>query len=396
MLKKAARAHPCRANCYQKQSGNAALLGLGWCVMAVLALVMLWLLAPLLVGIVVGLGVTVLLCQSIRIGRALQWRRALRAESLESAEEEARTPNWVPFAAMLFTLVGGATGWLTLFWLPEGLHPEQVLPLGTALLCALGVFVLVWLVGQLSTGWSHLRQGEAWNAAPMPSDWWVWALLLALPTGVLTGLVAPDQASQKAWGEQWRGYYSVPIRIALAPVENSESRQQRDDALLQLVGPLLEQGSRRVEARLRTRNGTTVMTAAVPARYRWADDALEIRLAGELAPQVLAQHVEAVRGATRGEAGMWVLLGMAQCQPAPSAMAALSMAHRRAQWQRTQVCARERGAEMQRLAAVLQGQISAVEVLPGVRFRPWPLRHGWRAVELPSGKALEAAPLLAR
>ncbi|MNV88331.1 hypothetical protein D3C71_1825270 [compost metagenome] len=72
------------------------------------------------------------------------------------------------------------------------------------------------------------------------------------------------------------------------------------------------------------------------------------------------------------------------------------MAHRRAQWQRTQACARERGAEIQRLAAALQGQISAVQVLPGVRFRPWPLRQGWRAVDLPSGEALEAVPLLAR
>ncbi|WP_429013466.1 hypothetical protein [Comamonas sp. 4034] len=185
MLKNAARAHRCRAKCYQKQSGNAALLGLGWCVMAVLALVMLWLLAPLLIGIVVGLGVTVLLCQSIRIGRALQAKSLVSAEA---AEKAARMPRWVPFAAMLFTLIGGATGWLTLFWLPEGLHPEQVLPLGTALLCALVVFVLVWLVGQLSTGWGHLRQGEAWNAAPMSSDWWVWALLWALPTGGWWGL----------------------------------------------------------------------------------------------------------------------------------------------------------------------------------------------------------------
>ena len=393
MLKNAARAHPCRAKCYQKQSGNAALLGLGWCVMAVLALVMLWLLAPLLIGIVVGLGVTVLLCQSIRIGRVLQAKSLAGAEA---AEEAARMPRWVPFAAMLFTLIGGATGWLTLFWLPEGLHPEQVLPLGTALLCALVVFVLVWLVGQLSTGWGLLRQGEAWNAAPMSSDWWVWALLWALPTGVVVGLAAPNQASQKAWGEQWRGYYSVPIRIALAPVGNSESRLQRDAALLQLVGPLLEQGSRRVEARLRTRNGTTVMTAAIPARYRWADDALEIRLAGELEPQALALHMQAMQGAAHGDARAWMLLGLAQCQPAPSALAALSMAHRRAQWQRTQACARERSAEIQRLAAALQGQISAVEVLPGVRFRPWPLRQGWRAVDLPSGEALEAVPLLAR
>ena len=402
MLKTAEGTRPFCARCYQKQRGNAALLGLGWCVMAVLALVMLWLLAPLLIGIVVGLGVTVLLCQSIRISRVLQRRRALRvpplgsAEAIEASGEAARTPRWVPFAAMLFTLIGGVTGWLTLFWLPEGLHPAQVLPLGTALLCALVVFVLVWLVGQLSTGWSHLRQGQAWNAASMPSDWWVWALLWALPTGVVTGLAAPNQASQKAWGEQWRGYYSVPIRIALAPAGNNASRQQRDAALLQLVGPLLEQGSRRVEARLRTRNGTTVMTAAIPARYRWADDALEIRLAGELEPQALALHMQAMQGAARGDAGAWMLLGMAQCQPAPSAMAALSMAHRRAQWQRTQACARERGAEIQRLAAVLQGQISAVQVLPGVRFRPWPLRHGWQAVDLPSGEALETAPLLAR
>ena len=168
MLKNAARAHPCRAKCYQKQSGNAALLGLGWCVMAVLALVMLWLLAPLLIGIVVGLGVTVLLCQSIRISRVLQRRRALRvpppgsAEATEASGEAARTPRWVPFAAMLFTLIGGVTGWLTLFWLPEGLHPAQVLPLGTALLCALVVFVLV---GYVLHGLAHWRRSRT---LPLP------------------------------------------------------------------------------------------------------------------------------------------------------------------------------------------------------------------------------------
>lgn len=380
----------------KQQRGHVALLLLGGLVLLALGVLLFWLWLPLLIAVAAGGLVFVLLSQVGRIGWMLEGRRALRDPGLLMEDGRLRTPVWLPFYAMLAALVATACGWMVLFLLPDSLHPAEMLQMGTGLAGAIVVLVAVWLLGQLSTGWSLLRQGEAWNARRMSPEWWVWATIAFVPAMLAIGLLAPDRAGLQAWGLQWRGYDSQPLRIQLAPASNPEQARLRDAALLELVQPLLVQGSRRIRASMRSRHGTSHWTAALPARYRLQGDVLDIQLAGRLDPEGLQRYAQQLQQLGAGDHSALRWLVAAQCLPAPSAMAALSAAARRAQWAQIQACAQQRSQALQALGAQLQGQILQVELLPPAHYRPWPQRGGWQAVALPSGpEALNELPLLA-
>ncbi len=381
----------------KRQRGHAALLVLGGVLMAALGVLLLWLWLPLLIAVAAGGLVFVLLSQVGRIGWLVEGRRALRDPGLLMEDGRLRTPVWLPFYAMLAALLATACGWMVLFLLPDSLHPAEMLQMGTGLAGAIVVLVAVWLLGQLSTGWSLLRQGEAWNARRMSPEWWIWAAIAFVPAALAMGLMAPDRAGLQAWGLQWRGYDSQPIRIQLAPARNAEQARLRDAALLELVQPLLVQGSRRIRASMRSRHGTSHWSAALPARYRLQGDVLDIQLAGRLEPEGLQRYAQQLQQLGAGDHRALRWLVAAQCLPAPHAMAALSAAERRAQWAQVQACAQQRSQALQALGAQLQGQILQVELLPPAHYRPWPQRGGWQAVALPSGQeALDALPLLAQ
>ncbi|WP_312836108.1 hypothetical protein [Comamonas sp.] len=380
----------------RQQRGHVALLVLGGVVMVALGVLLFWLWLPLLIAVAAGGLVFVLLSQVGRIGWMLEGRRALRDPALRMEDGRLRTPVWLPFYAMLAALVATACGWMVLFLLPDSLHPAEMVQMGTGLAGAIVVLVAVWLLGQLSTGWSLLRQGQAWNARRMSPEWWVWAAIAFVPAMLAMGLLAPDRAGLQAWGLQWRGYDSQPLRIQLAPASHPEQARLRDAALLELVQPLLVQGSRRIRASMRSRHGSSHWTAALPARYRLQGDVLDIQLAGRLDPEGLQRYAQQLQQLGAGDHAALRWLAAAQCLPAPSAMAALSAAARRAQWAQMQACAQQRSQALQALGAQLQGQILQVELLPLAHYRPWPRRGGWQAVALPTGdEALNDLPMLA-
>lgn len=380
----------------RQQRGHVALLVLGGVVMAALGVLLFWLWLPLLIAVAAGGLVFVLLSQVGRIGWMLEGRRALRDPALRMEDGRLRTPVWLPFYAMLAALVATACGWMVLFLLPDSLHPAEMVQMGTGLAGAIVVLVAVWLLGQLSTGWSLLRQGQAWNARRMSPEWWVWAAIAFVPAMLAMGLLAPDRAGLQAWGLQWRGYDSQPLRIQLAPASHPEQARLRDAALLELVQPLLVQGSRRIRASMRSRHGSSHWTAALPARYRLQGDVLDIQLAGRLDPEGLQRYAQQLQQLGAGDHAALRWLAAAQCLPAPSAMAALSAAARRAQGAQMQACAQQRSQALQALGAQLQGQILQVELLPLAHYRPWPRRGGWQAVALPTGdEALNDLPMLA-
>ncbi len=380
----------------RQQRGHVALLVLGGVVMVALGVLLFWLWLPLLIAVAAGGLVFVLLSQVGRIGWMLEGRRALRDPALRMEDGRLRTPVWLPFYAMLAALVATACGWMVLFLLPDSLHPAEMVQMGTGLAGAIVVLVAVWLLGQLSTGWSLLRQGQAWNARRMSPEWWVWAAIAFVPAMVAMGLLAPDRAGLQAWGLQWRGYDSQPLRIQLAPASHPEQARLRDAALLELVQPLLVQGSRRIRASMRSRHGSSHWTAALPARYRLQGDVLDIQLAGRLDPEGLQRYAQQLQQLGAGDHAALRWLAAAQCLPAPSAMAALSAAARRAQGAQMQACAQQRSQALQALGAQLQGQILQVELLPLAHYRPWPRRGGWQALALPTGdEALNDLPMLA-
>jgi len=379
----------------RQQRGHVALLVLGGVVMVALGVLLFWLWLPLLIAVAAGGLVFVLLSQVGRIGWMLEGRRALRDPALRMEDGRLRTPVWLPFYAMLAALVATACGWMVLFLLPDSLHPAEMVQMGTGLAGAIVVLVAVWLLGQLSTGWSLLRQGQAWNARRMSPEWWVWAAIAFVPAMLAMGLLAPDRAGLQAWGLQWRGYDSQPLRIQLAPASHPEQARLRDAALLELVQPLLVQGSRRIRASMRSRHGSSHWTAALPARYRLQGDVLDIQLAGRLDPEGLQRYAQQLQQLGAGDHAALRWLAAAQCLPPPSAMAALSAAARRAQWAQMQACAQQRSQALQALGAQLQGQILQVELLPLAHYRPWPRRGGWQAVALPTGEALNDLPMLA-
>ncbi|GAB2725455.1 hypothetical protein [Comamonas sediminis] len=380
----------------RQQRGHVALLVLGGMVMVALGVLLFWLWLPLLIAVAAGGLVFVLLSQVGRIGWMLEGRRALRDPALRMEDGRLRTPVWLPFYAMLAALVATACGWMVLFLLPDSLHPAEMVQMGTGLAGAIVVLVAVWLLGQLSTGWSLLRQGQAWNARRMSPEWWVWAAIAFVPAMLAMGLLAPDRAGLQAWGLQWRGYDSQPLRIQLAPASHPEQARLRDAALLELVQPLLVQGSRRIRASMRSRHGSSHWTAALPARYRLQGDVLDIQLAGRLDAEGLQRYAQQLQQLGVGDHAALRWLAAAQCLPAPSAMAALSAAARRAQGAQMQACAQQRSQALQALGAQLQGQILQVELLPLAHYRPWPRRGGWQAVALPTGdEALNDLPMLA-
>lgn len=270
--------------------------------MAGVAVLLLWLWLPLLISVAAGALVFVLLVQLGRIGWMREGQRVRQDPSRLLDDGRLRMPVWLPFYAMLAALVATACGWMSLFWLPDSLHPAEMLQMGTGLAGAVVVLLCFWLLGQLSTGWRLLRQGLAWNARRMSPEWWIWAAMAFVPAALAFGLLAPDRAGLQAWGLQWRGYDSQPLRIRLAPARSPEQARQRDAALLQLLQPLLVQGSRRIDARMHSRHGTSRWTAAVPARYRLQADVLDIRLAGSLGDGGLAVYAQVLQKLGEGMA----------------------------------------------------------------------------------------------
>ncbi len=378
------------------QHGNMAMLALAGMVMLLVTLVLLWLWASVLISALVGLVVFVVLSQPARLGWAAEVRRAQQDPSRLTADGQLRSPVWMPFYAMVAALLATAAGCLTLFLLPDQLKSTSMVQMGMGIAGGVVMLVLIWLVGQVATGRALQREGRDWNAERMSPVWWVWGAIAFVPTMLAVAFMAPNDAGGQAWGEQIRGYDSMPIRITLAPASQPEQASARNAALLQLIEPLLVQSSRLVRVSVQGRHGTNRWLAAVPARYRMQGDVLEIRTGGRLNPEAISLYAEVLQNMSEGGGGAVQWLASVQCLPKPSAMAALDMGHRRAQLLQKQTCEQQRRPQLSALAETLHGQIKQVEVLPLVRVRAWPWQREWQAVSLPSGDALSDLPMMAR
>ena len=379
-----------------QQRGNVAMLALAGIVMLLVTLVLLWLWAAVLISALVGLVVFVVLAQPVRLGWIVEGRRARQDPSRVTEDGRLRSPIWMPFYAMVIALIATAAGVFTLFLLPDSLKSTSMVQMGMGVAGGVVMLVLIWLLGQLVTGSTLLREGKDWNASRMSPVWWIWGAMAFVPTMLVVAFMAPNDAGGQAWSEQMRGYDAMPIRITLAPASQPVQASTRNAALLQLIEPLLVQSSRRVSVSVRGRHGTNRWLAAVPARYRFQGDVLEIRTAGRLNPEAISIYAQVLESMSEeGEAAiLW--LASVQCLPKPSAMAALDMGHRRAQREQKRMCEQQRKPQLSALAESLHGQIQQVEVLPMEHFRAWPWQREWQAVRLPTGDALDDLPMMAR
>lgn len=360
---------------------------------ALMGMLMLFLFWPMLVSVLLGFAVVVLLRKAISAAWAWQYKRAVRKNVL-LAEQPIVKPIWLPFAAMLAALAGIVVALMALFVLSGNHQATPMLPMGMGMAGAACMVLLIWLVGEVCTGWKNRQKGLAWSAEPMDFDWWVVAGLLAIPSVLVIAFLAPDYAGVQVWRAQALGYESVPIHIVLAPADEERQRSQRDEAVMQIVAPLLERGSQKISVTLRSKHGTSTTTAALPARYRLDGDTLEIRLAGYLAERDLRLLLEPLQSMANGN---WLepsLLSLAQCQQqvAPRRMGGEG----RKRFAQLQTCLQQRDATLRQLMPLLRGQVRSVNVLPVSRFSPWRWGPRWRKVDLPSGDALDEMALLAR
>lgn len=374
------------------------MLVLAFIVMGLVGLLLLWLWASVLISVLAGGVVFLVLSQLARLGWRMEGRRARQDPSRLIEEGRLRTPVWVPFYAMVSALLATASGCLTLLLLPDTLQSTSMVQMGLGLAGGVVMLVLVWLLGQVVTGCGLLREGKDWNARRMSPVWWIWGAMAFIPTMLVTAFMAPNHAGAKAWSEQVRGYDAMPIRIQLAPAGQPAQASARNMAMVQLLEPLLVQGSRRVRVSLAGRHGTNHWLGAVPARYRFQGDVMEIRTAGRLntdAVNLYAQVLPMLGDRERqAEAVNW--LAAVQCLPKPNPMAGWKPAQWRAQQAQKQACEQARLPQIGALAVQLQGAIQQVDVLPLTRFRVWPWQREWLAVRLPSGDALDDMPLMAR
>lgn len=335
------------------------MLALSLAVSAVLGLLALWVFAPLFIALTAGAVVALLLLAV--------------AGRMGHAERTART---LPVAGWwAIALCAGAACVAMLVLLPDRLDGAPFLVFGMGLLAATCAGALVWLTGWLIAG----RQ-------PVPVSWWTGSALSAMGTFLALLLGGPDTAGWMAWRDQLRGYEAVPLRIVLAEAPNA----QREQALAELLQPLLEQGSRAIRHRQSTRFGNSVEHAVVPARYRFDGSLLEIMLAEKPPAPLLSAHVAlleqfAASGpAQAGQAPSWLMLASAQCLPPPRLRELSRLLGQGSELlARARRCTQQRSEQLQRLWPQLAGSVERVEVGEARRFHPWLGLQRWQAAAPP-------------
>ena len=338
------------------------MLALSLAVSAVLGLLALWVFAPLFIALTAGAVVALLLL-------ALAGRTGLTGLT-------GRTARTLPVAGWwAVALCAGAACVAMLVLLPDRLDGAPFLAFGMGLLAAICAGALVWLTGWLIAG----RQ-------PVPVSWWTGSALAGLGAFLALLLGGPDTAGWMAWRDQLRGYEAVPLRITLAEAPTA----QREQALAELLQPLLEQGSRAVSHRQSTRFGNSVEHAVVPARWRIEGTLLEVMLAEKPPAPLLSAHVAlleqfAASGpAQAGQAPSWLMLASAQCLPPPRLRELSRLLGQGGELlARARRCTQQRSAQLQRLWPLLAGSVERVEVGEARRFHPWLGLQRWQAVAPP-------------
>lgn len=352
--------------------------------MVLMGLLMLWAFSATLISIAAGLITSALLWQPLRWWRRHQLLRAkAQNPALDlNAELQNHPALFYGLSALVIWLGVAAMLW-TLIHLPERMFSPEQLSLGVGIAFVVSLGTLVRLVGNLlSTG----KGAEA--AADIKATWALASWLVPMFTVIVLIFFAPNTAGWMVWREEWRGYPSTQLRIPLT-TDDGPGRE----ALMALVQPLLQQGSRVVRYHARSRNGSSyTLLDAVPARYRFHGAALEIQLAGLMPDEQLSLHQQTLDMVARGDTPDPSLLAYAQCQPSPNQMArSLLFSQRQQLVQEMRGCVQSRAADLRTAMEALKGRLQPVEMEHNW-FSPqrsnWLLLQGWQAVKLPEGDDL--------
>lgn len=345
------------------------LVGLGILLMAAL---LLWAFSALFISMLAGLAVSALFWQPLRWWRRRQLLRELEQNPAFDIQQQAPSALLYLLSAAV-TLLGCAAALATLIHLPDSLYSPEQLSLICGLVFAISLATLIKLSGNLvSLG------EEASAAAEIRAAWSLAAGIVPMLSLITLIFFVPHTAGWMVWREQWRGYDSTQLRI---PLKHNDAEHQQ--ALLQLVRPMLEQGSRILSHRARSRSGGSyTLSAALPARYRFHKDALELQLAGLIPQEQLNMHLQALISVVEGEASS-LPLAYAQCQPSPDWLGRQRFFGRGQQaMQSLRECVRTRQSELTTALQLLRGNLQEVQV-GWSRFRPWPALPRWQAAALP-------------
>lgn len=345
------------------------LVGLGiWLVAALL----LWAFSALCFSILAGLAVRTLLWPPLCWWRSRQLRRELEQNPALDIQQQAPGALFYLLSAAV-TLLGCAATLATLIHLPDSLYSPEQLSLGVGIAFWVALGTLIGLIGNL------ISMGESpQEAANIKTIWLMASWLAPMFTIVVLIFFAPHTAGWMVWREQWRGYDSTRLII---PLKHNDAEHQQ--ALLQLVRPMLVQGSRILSHRARSRSGSSyTLSAALPARYRFHEDALELQLAGLMPQEQLNMHLQALISVVEGKASS-LPLAYAQCQPSPDWLGRQRFFGRGQQaMQSLRECVRTRQSELMTALPLLRGNLQEVQV-GWSHFRPWPALPRWQAAALP-------------
>jgi len=322
--------------------------------------------SALLISMLAGLAVSALLWLPLRWWSRRQLLRGLEQDPALDIQQQAPCALFYLLSAVV-VLLGCTAALATLIHLPESLYSPEQLSLICGLVFAISLASLIKLSGNL------VSEGE--DAA---AGWSLAAGIVPMLSLVALIFVAPNTAGWMVWREQWRGYDSTQLRI---PLKHNDAEHQQ--ALLQLVRPVLEQGSRILSHRARSRSGGSyTLSAALPARYRFHKDTLELQLAGLMPQEQLNMHLQALISVVEGEVSS-LPLAYAQCQPSPDWLGRQRFFGRGQQaMQSLRDCVRTRQSELTTTLPLLLGNLQEVQV-GWNRFRPWPALPRWQAVALP-------------
>lgn len=351
--------------------------------MLLMGLLLLWVFSAVFISGAAGLLVSGLLWLPVRLLRRRQLIRAQEQNPTMNWEEEAsRHPSWFYLASALVIWLGCAAMLATLIQLPDTLYSPDQLVLVAGIVYLVSLATLLKCMGNMLS----VRQPPK-EAADTRALWSLLAGLLPMLSMIVWIFFVPNTAGWMVWREEARGYNSTQLRI---PQKVNDAEHQQ--ALLKLVQPLLEQGSRVLSHTARSRGSSSSYTlrAAVPARYRFHDGALELQLGSVMRSQQLAPHLLILNAVAQGEVtGGSLPIAWAQCQPTPQRIQRERfLGASRQVMQGVRACVQAHQVTLNAVLPLLQGNLQETQTQVGW-FSPWRSPGKWQAVELPDEDELD-------
>lgn len=343
--------------------------------MVLLALLLMWAFSALFISLAAGLIFCAIAWQPVRYWRRKQLLRELEQNpALDWQQATQQHPAIYHLLALIVIWTGCAVGMLVFMLLPRGLYSPDMLTLASGIASAIALGALIKTAGNvLST-----RQ-PAQQAAETRETWGLAASFAGMISMPLMMFASPNAAGWMVLREELLGYESTQLHIALK-VNDAEHRQ----AVLTLVQPLLEQGSRVFSHRSSSRSGGSyTLRSTLPARYRFEGAVLELQLGGLMNESQLQRHLLALKAVVDSEHIDALQLAYVQCQPSVQGLARQRFLGQGSQMmQAVQQCVHSRQIALSAALLLLKGNLQQVEFGRDV-FHPWLSWPRWQAVDLP-------------